>query len=673
MSQTFRTRAALALLVVAASGCNEEIIDPSDTRVLDVRDADASDLGDVDSDTSGPSGSPRLIVESVSRPAPTSLSARVCLIRGTSGTSGTSATSGAALDAATVTARFGDRTATLGAITASADRDCLDVSATSLSPGKHSLRASAADLSAAAAPDLWLPLWVEARPFDWREAILYMAMPDRFRDSDGSASPESGAPTIANYQGGDLPGLTSAITDGTFSALGVDALWLTPVVDNPPGAFVGLDGVHQYAGYHGYWPTDPFRLDEHLGTASKPAADAFTELVAAAHRAGIRIVMDTVLNHVHETHTYCTDRPAMCRRTCVCGTAGCDWEARALDCQFASYLPDLDYTDPETLSRVVDDLFAFIAVYDLDGLRLDAVKHVDKAVLRAIRARVDAIQAAGGAPIWLVGETFTGSDGRDFVNSFLGPELLDGQFDFPLYWTIHDTFVNGGSFRNLEAAVAASEATYGDALGWMSPFLGNHDVERMATALAKNDLGPWGGTIDLLAQTVGETPQRWDIINPMSMAMAFLLTARGVPLLYMGDELGLGGSNDPDNRRLLPTTLTADQRELQRRVRELGAARRANPVLARGARRELWQDETIYVQARWWSTVPAATEPGAKVVLVAMNKGDSRAVTVTLPPELAASGKRFTSLLSDKTYQAQGDQLTLPLDNWEYVLLTPAP
>src|SRR5690606_35360354 len=119
-----------------------------------------------------------------------------------------------------------------------------------------------------------------------------------------------------------------------------------------------------YSGYHGYWPISATGIEERFGGAA-----AFDAMVDTAHRHGIRIVLDTVLNHVHEDHAYCVERPAMCRQTCVCGTGGCDWNARALDCQFASYLPDLDYSDPVTLSRVVNDLMAFIAAHDIDGLR----------------------------------------------------------------------------------------------------------------------------------------------------------------------------------------------------------------------------------------------------------------------------------------------------------------
>ena len=605
--------------------CNEDLIDPADSGVLDVT-----------RDVPGEVSTGSLTVTTTT--SPTGLSARVCWT--------------GELDRTTLSARFGDVAAT-----PTYDGDCFDLAA-DLPSGKHSLNVSAT--IDGAAHSAWIPLWVEPTPFDWRTSLLYMVMVDRFADSDGSASPELGVDPIANYQGGDFGGIQAAIEDGYFAALGVDALWVTPVLDNADGSFVGIDNVHTYSGYHGYWPISASNIEDRFG-----GAEAFDAFVRSAHDHGIRVVLDTVLNHVHEDHDYCVQRPAMCRQTCVCGTSGCDWEARALDCQFASYLPDLDYRDPLTLTRVVDDLMQFVASHDLDGLRLDAVKHMDTAVITAIRARTDALAAAGGAPFWLIGETFTSASQRELIASFIGPDLLDGQFDFPLFWTIRDAFVHDRSFRDLEAALRDSESAYGDALALMSPFLGNHDVERIATALAKNDQGPWGSTADLVADNTTDTPTRWDIINPLTMAMAFTLTLRGVPLLYQGDEVGLAGSGDPDNRRMLPRQLNADRAEILRRVQELGNARRAHPVIALGERRELWQDDDIYVQGRWMSD--------ANSVIIAMNKGDTRTVTITVPAEIAASGARFSSLLSDRTFTANGDQLELALGAWEYLLLVRYP
>ncbi len=532
--------------------------------------------------------------------------------------------------------------------------------------GKHTLRANIADAEGETA-ELQLPLWVEKRIFDWREALLMMVIVDRFIDSDGVAEPAADVAPIANHLGGDLGGLRERIENGHFEALGVDALWLAPVQRNAAGGWLGLDGVHRYSGYHGYWPIDAHAIDPRLAEvgATSPEA-AFDTVIEAAHARGIRVVVDVVLNHVHEDHHYCKDFPEMCKRTCVCGQDGCSWDSAARECQFAPYLPDLDHRDHATLQRVLDDVVSFVKRHDIDGLRIDAVKHVDRAAITNLRARLAAAVDSSRAPFWLVGETFTGGDGRAELMGAIGPGALDGQFDFPLYWAMRDVFVHGAPMDSLDAAVVASETAYGAAMPWMSPFVGNHDVERLATALAKNDLGPFGGTIDLL-DTEGDTPSRWDLINPISMALAFVMTLPGIPLVYAGDEVGLAGSGDPDNRRMYPTQLSADRAEIQRRVAEIGQLRRQQTALRRGARREIWKDGETLVQLRWLNDAPAGEFPG---VIIAMNRGEGRTITVQIPAEtLGTAPTEARHLVSGETWTVTDGTLTLQLDPWEYALI----
>jgi glycosidase len=530
-------------------------------------------------------------------------------------------------------------------------------------PGKYSLHARANDTAGTPLAPLWVPLWWEATPFDWRDALLYMLMPDRFRNADQRADPVVGDPAlpdIANYLGGDFAGLEAAIREGFFETLGVNAIWLTPILQNAAGGWLGTDLIHHVAGYHGYWPIDAFAIEPRLG-----GKDALVAAIAAAHQRGIRIVLDVTLNDVHEQHPYCA--AGLCKAGCVCGQGDCAWETHALDCQFAAYLPDLDFRDHRVVTRVADDVVQLVADLDIDGLRIDAVKHMDHVIMRAVRERLQAIEDARGAPFWLVGEAFVGGGERAFLLEYIGAAELHGLFDFPLFWTIRSVFAPGGgtpgTFRELEAASAASDATYGAANAWMSPFLGNHDVARMATAIANNDQGNFGATPDLLSGS-----GRWDIINPLSEAFAFTLTRPGIPLIYMGDEVGLAGSGDPDNRRMRPWTgLSADQSEMQRRVGELGVARRAHAALRTGARRELWVDDTLYVQARW---LPAAAPgAGARVVLVAMVKGDAaRSERVTAPPELGIEGKTLRSLWSSRTLTVTGGGFDLQINGWEYAI-----
>ena len=197
-----------------------------------------------------------------------------------------------------------------------------------------------------------LVFWIEAEPFDWRDALVYMVMTDRFRDGDSANNPLpiAASDPRGDFQGGDLEGLRQAIADGSLDALGVRAIWLTPFQTNPTGAYLAADNIHQVTGYHGYWPTRAREVDERLGGAA-----ALRAMVAEAHAHGIRVLQDYVINHVHEDHEYMSAHPEWFRTGCVCGTDGCDWTADALICQFTPYLPDVDHSVPAATKAMVDD------------------------------------------------------------------------------------------------------------------------------------------------------------------------------------------------------------------------------------------------------------------------------------------------------------------------------
>jgi neopullulanase len=375
-------------------------------------------------------------------------------------------------------------------------------------------------------------------------------------------------------------------------------------------------------------------------------------------------MFDLVLNQVHEDHIYCQEDPSFCDLTCVCGSPGCDWEGpagRPLDCQFAPYLPDLNYRNHALLRRVVDDVLAFMKKFDIDSVRIDAAKHMDHIIMRTIRLRLNELEQMGAAPFYIVGETYTGEDGHELIMRYTADYELHGQFDFPLLYPIRGTFGHSASFRYLEDRIKLSETRYGRTYMWHSPFLGNHDIPRFVTDMLQNADHPFGNTPDLMAQGPADQINQWNIINRMSMAYAFLLTIPGIPLLYYGDEIGLAGAGDPDNRRMMHWDWNANQRELLSRVQNLGHARKDLLPLRRGSRQELWMDDDFYVYAR-------IASPG-NVVIVAMNKGgETRSETVTIPTALSIDGRRLRSYNSERTINVAGGQVQVTLDSWEYAV-----
>ena len=549
----------------------------------------------------------------------------------------------------------------------------IEIDTSGLPAGKHSVKIWAYDESGRGAENnpLWIPLWVEDEAWDWNDSLMYFAFTDRFRNGDWGSEdaldPIHGLAECSNYNGGDYLGIIHALDEGYFTDMGVNTIWLTPVYENPEGSYIGLDGSNYFSGYHGYWPTEANGVEERLGDWGDgyytPAEDRLAELITKAHAQGIRVLFDLVLNHVHEDHHYVADHPDWFGGGCVCGDPGCDWDEHAIDCWFIDYLPDLDYTNHDITMAVLDDTLTLIRDYDVDAVRVDAAKHMNHISMRSLRMRIqDEIERGGGAEIYTVGETFT-SD-RDTIMNYVADYELHGQFDFPLYYSIRSAFVNGGSFSDLESSVQASASSYGDAI--MSPFLGNHDIERFASAFTGAGGDCWsGGTEDPMADG-GTTVTQWDLINHLSMAFAFTLTQPGAPLIYYGDEIGLHGWGDPDNRRMMifDPYLSANQSELHDRIAAIGRARQSVTALRRGERKPLWVDDSYYAYAR--------DNGGGSVAIVAMNKsGGSRAESIDVTDLGLSDGQHLTDLLSSANFEVSGGQVYVALDSMQYVILVP--
>jgi glycosidase len=581
-----------------------------------------------------------------------------------------SAADAAPIDPATVRVTVGEAEVTP---TVDATTGRITVATDGLVAGKHSLRVTASDTSGRAAENgtLYIPLWVEAERFDWRDAVMYFTFVDRFRDGDntvrGGAVP--GVDTRANYQGGDFKGILDTMRSGYFERMGVRLIWLSPVYDNPDGGFEGNgeNTGRQFSGYHGYWPINGTGIEGRFGDTGAGAAERLKELIAEAHSRGIRVLFDLVTNHVHDQHEYVRAHPNWFQGSCgVCGTAACPWDSRPIDCLFASYLPDLDYKKHEVTQQITSDVIALAKEFDVDAFRVDAAKHMDHVIMRRLAMKIrDEVEQGQGAPYYLVGETFTGGDdaGRQLIMNYVAPYELDGQFDFPLYWAIRNAFAGGGSFIDLDNAVGAGERYYRGAL--QSPFLGNHDIVRFASQVTRgnDNISPWESVADPMF-TAGSVTE-WNIINRLSMGFLFTLTQPGVPLIYYGDEVGLAGGRDPDNRRMMPldSALTANHRELLGRVQAIGTARAASEALRRGVRRTLYRSGELYVYG-------LASAPG-KAAIVAMNKGGQQAVQVELPAEWALTGTLTDSLGGSRTASVASNRISLTLNSWEYVILEP--
>lgn len=376
---------------------------------------------------------------------------------------------------------------------------------------------------------------------------MYFVLIDRFYDGNPSNTKKVDDPDIhpkANYYGGDFAGITEKIRDGYFKSIGVNTIWLSPISQNPEGAYGLWDrgGVTtKFSGYHGYWPVSSSELDYRFGTEEE-----FRELLEVAHQNGMSVILDYVANHVHEEHPVYQRNPDWATDLYLPdGTMNTEkWDEYRLTTWFDTFMPTLDFSREEVVETMTDSALFWVKEYDLDGFRHDATKHIQLEFWRTLTRKIkDSVTIPTGKQIFQIGETY-GS--RELVASYINSGMLDSQFDFNMYDTGLNTFGQGNSFENLETQLQESFNYFGyhNLMGYIS---GNHDKTRFITLTSGEVSWDEDGKLAGWTREI-EDPQAF-AYDRLSMFHAFNQTIPGIPVTYMGDEFGQPGANDPDNRR----------------------------------------------------------------------------------------------------------------------------
>jgi len=449
---------------------------------------------------------------------------------------------------------------------------------------------------------------------DIHQGFIYQIVTDRFFNGDTSNDdpPESagefdpkGFTTPANwhdYWGGDLAGITQKLA--YLKSMGVAAIWISPPIDNankPDGGGA--------SGYHGYWPRDMMRIQEHFGDAGNSWA-AFDKLTAAAHANGIKVIVDFVANHTNDIGVgengalysngvkvtdYSTDTGATPYYHHTPNMT--DFEDRyQLQYDTLFGLADLDQTNPR-VDHYIKAAVAQLLAHGADGFRFDAVKHVNWGWEYSLENSIanwsgpKALPTTAARP-FVFGEWLEGSgdplypDSVKFSNRS-GMNLLD----YPLYGPLVDVFAKGKSFTEIDNELNLERSGNSNAEGFAQPndlvtFFDNHDNARIQSMGA-----------DAMA---------------VKQALAFIFTCRGVPVVYYGDEQYLhndtGGGNDPYDRNAMSSFGTTDAVTL---IQYLAALRASNPAIAYGTMQQRWINDDVYIYERML---------GGNVVLVAINK-----------------------------------------------------
>lgn len=486
---------------------------------------------------------------------------------------------------------------------AAAQAGTIQLSTLGLARGRHEFPISARDEQGRLATAR-VSVFVDPIAPRWQDAIIYQVVTDRFRGPAGAWLDAPPGPALR--AGGQLSGIEAAIDEGYFAALGVSALWISPVYDNP-------EVVHDvYDAYHGYWPTTPHAVESQIGGEA-----ALRSLIDRAHAEGLAVVLDVVPNHVYLDHPIVAAHRSEGwfnehASECVCGTASCPWDGFAETCWFTPYLPDLRLEHGPAMDWSVADVAWWVETFAADGVRVDAVPMMPRAASRRIAAAVE--QLAAGDDRLVLGEVFTGggSGGIQGLRWYVGPQGLDGVFDFPLMWALRDVLAHeSAGFDELDALLDELDAELDGSGALLGRMLSNHDTTRFVSEVvgdASSD--PWSGGA---AQPEDGLP-----IARARLALTLQLTLPGVPVLYYGDELGLAGARDPDSRRVMPNpaTLSPARADLLEHAGRLGRLRRCSSALRSDARETLHVEPDVYAFRRGLAGAPD------EVVVVVSRSGE---------------------------------------------------
>ncbi|WP_445083737.1 alpha-amylase family glycosyl hydrolase [Erythrobacter sp. Dej080120_24] len=496
------------------------------------------------------------------------------------------------------------------------------------------------------------------------DEIVYFVLPDRFANGD-TANDRGGIeggpldhgfdPTHKGfYHGGDLAGLTARLD--YLEGMGITAIWFAPIFENKP--VQGPQG-NESAGYHGYWVTDFTSIDPHFGTNEE-----FKAFVDAAHARGMKVYMDIITNHTADVIGYAegdlaeyayrslADFPYSRRlgnadETINEGFLGDDVQTPDNFARLTS--PDYAYTPviPEAEREVkvpawlndpiyyhnrgsttfsgessrygdfagLDDLYtehprvvegmieiyrSWITRFGIDGFRIDTAKHVNPEFWQAfVPAMLETAHDEGVPNFLIFGEVYSDSPNSGFLAQYTRRDGFPAVLDFAFQAAVTDAVAEGAP-PSVLVDMFDGDVNYegGEAAARTMPtFLGNHDMGRFST----------------LVKAANPDISQAELLGRVRLGHAMLMTLRGNPVIYYGDEQGfVGDGHDQaaredmfasltesynDNALIGTEATTADENfdtahPLYRLISELAAIRARHPALRRGTQKARSYDDT---------------------------------------------------------------------------------
>ncbi|MCK5822637.1 MAG: hypothetical protein KAG95_01445 [Bacteroidales bacterium] len=490
---------------------------------------------------------------------------------------------------------------------------------------------------------------------DKQALVMYFLMVDRFNNGDKNNDHPINDPDVlpkANYFGGDIAGVLQKIKQGYFADLGVNTIWISPIAQNPLGAYGEYPNPHtKFSGYHGYWPISSSKVDFRFGTS-----DEVKNFVNVAHQNNFNVFLDYVSNHVHQNHPLYKQHPDWATSMYLPdGTRNLEkWDEYRLTTWFDTFLPTIDFSKPEVVDLMTDSAVYWIKTFDFDGFRHDATKHIPEVFWRTLTKKLKQ-QIPSNRILYQIGETY---GNRDLIGSYVNSGELDAQFDFNVYDDAVAVFAKDDqSFLRLKNSILQSFLYYGyhNLMGYIT---GNQDRGRFISyasgdLLFNEDAKKAGWTRDI------------EVTNPvgykkLTSLIAFNMTIPGVPVIYYGDEIGMPGGNDPDNRRMMRfNNLKPEEAKVKEITKKLIHLRRNNLSLIYGDTKILETSDKAFVYSRTYFN---------KIAVIVFNKDNiEKDISFNIPEQF-----KNTNLKSNfnSDFSLEKNKINIKLQSNSFEILT---
>jgi len=446
----------------------------------------------------------------------------------------------------------------------------------------------------------------------------YLFMIDKFYDGSKKNNEFVKKGTLLAYQGGDLEGVNKKFD--YFSKLNVGSLLITPLTMNRKTDFKG------HWGAHGYWSIDFFKMDDHWGTEED--LKKFTELRQKNQK---KLMIDLVLNHVDPTHPWVKDHPDWFH---TFGEIKNEQDEKERTEGEIYGLPDLNQDNPEVYKQLMDYSKHWIDLTLADGLRFDSVRHIGhpfwKRYLPEIKKYVE--DKYGKKEFLLLGEVFHG-DPQAFI-----PYLEDGFnsfYNYPLYYSLSDVFAKRQSMLKLPARLQELDKLFGNKIFWTT-FIENHDTARFISLDKKTDM------------------------EDLKQALAFIMTIKGLPVVYSGSEDRIKGKTGDEGRKMLTFSHQKDVEDIAR----LNKLRADLPSLSEGIHEDVRATDAFYAFRRMTPT---------EETLVIFHRGDMpKTIALTLEDDslFAKENKIEDKLNRYRVFNIKNKVVTLFLRKRDVIVLS---